>query len=76
MEGDPLARTLRKRFKQQESWPSRKFKCVYSDELLQNKVPDSGQPQEPRGNGTIAHITAIFGFMLAALVLQHAVRAE
>ena len=76
VEGDPLARTLRKRFKQQESWPSRKFKCVYSDELLRNKVPDSGLPQEPRANGTIAHITAIFGFMLAALVLQHAVRAE
>jgi len=26
-----------------------------------------------RGNGTIAHITAIFGFMLAGLVVQDAV---
>ena len=60
VQGDPLARALRKKFKSQGQFPKRKFQCVYSDELLTNR----GQ------KGTIVHITAIFGFMLASLVLQ------
>ena len=70
VQGDPLARALRKRFKRDGQYPKRKFQCVYSDELLENKMPID--PND-RGNGTIAHITAIFGFMLAGLVLQDAV---
>ena len=70
VQGDPLARALRKRFKRDGQYPKRKFQCVYSDELLENKMPVD--PND-RGNGTIAHITAIFGFMLAGLVLQDAV---
>ena len=31
VEGDPLARTLRKRFKHDGVFPYRKFQCVYSD---------------------------------------------
>ena len=102
VQGDPLARALRKRFKalskreksdacissseHEEArpkvrcdgqYPKRKFQCVYSDELLENKtmVSTNRQPIDPddKGNGTIAHITAIFGFMLAGLVIQHAV---
>ena len=68
--GDPLARALRNRFKRDKTFPKRKFQCVYSDELLQNKKPVD--PND-KGNGTIAHITAIFGFMLASLVVQDAV---
>ena len=30
--GDPLARALRNRFKKQQRFPKRKFKCVFSDE--------------------------------------------
>ena len=69
--GDPLARALRNRFKRDKQFPKRKFQCVYSDELLENK-----QPIDPndKGNGTIAHITAIFGFMLASLVIQDTVK--
>ena len=65
--GDPLARALRNRFKRDKVFPKRKFQCVYSDELLANR-----QPVDPddKGNGTIAHITAVFGFMLAGLVVQ------
>ena len=65
--GDPLARALRNRFKRDGVFPKRKFQCVYSDELLENK-----QPIDPddRGNGSIVHITAIFGFMLAGLVIK------
>ena len=67
--GDPLARTLRHHFKHIGQFPERKFLCVYSEEILQNQQP-SAAPQEPRANGTLAHITAIFGNMLAYLVLQ------
>ncbi|MBQ6208678.1 MAG: tRNA threonylcarbamoyladenosine dehydratase [Prevotella sp.] len=66
--GDPLARTLRKRFNQQGRLPSRKFQCVFSDELL----PNQGAPTDTV-NGTLAHITAIFGFMLAGQVIKDAV---
>ena len=66
--GDPLARALRNRFKRDKEFPKRK--CVYSDELLENKKPID---PDDKGNGTIAHITAIFGFMLASLVIQDAV---
>lgn len=70
VQGDPLARALRKRFKRDGQYPKRKFLCVFSDELLQNQKPID---PDDRGNGTIAHITAIFGFMLAGLVVKDAV---
>lgn len=76
VQGDPLARALRKRFKREGKYPERKFLCVYSDELLENKGNPSSADEEPstfnkpQVNGTLAHITAIFGFMLAGLVLQ------
>lgn len=120
VQGDPLARALRKKFKalskREESddcissseheearpkvkpmnlFPKRKFLCVYSDELLTNRGHDAtcgteqclcpkakmgpGDPSllnhewcssKAQINGTMAHITAIFGFMLAGLVLE------
>ena len=94
VQGDPLARALRNKFKRQKEFPKRKFKCVYSDELLTNRGHDAtygtergecqmakegpGDPSllnhdwsssKAQINGTVAHITAIFGFMLAGLVL-------
>ena len=65
IQGDPLARVLRKRFKREGKFPARKFQCVYSDELV-----------EPLGDGkgSLVHITAIFGFMLAGLVIQDAIK--
>ena len=65
IQGDPLARVLRKRFKREGQYPSRKFQCVYSDELLE---------PHGEGKGSIVHITAIFGFMLAGLVMQDIVK--
>ena len=98
VQGDPLARALRKRFKRDGQYPRRKFQCVYSDELLQNRGHNAtcgtsqcmcpkaqhgpGDPtllnhewcsSKAQINGTLAHITAIFGFMLAGLVVQDAV---
>ena len=61
VKGDPLARALRNRFKKEKLFPKRKFQCVYSDELVQAK---------DEGKGSLVHITAIFGFMLAGLVIQ------
>ena len=69
--GDPLARALRNRFKRDKQFPKRKFQCVFSDELLENKMPID--PND-KGNGSIVHITAIFGMMLAGLVVQDAVK--
>jgi len=99
VQGDPLARALRKRFKRDGQYPKRKFLCVYSDELLENKGHNAtcgteqcvcpkakngpGDPNllnhewcssKAQINGTLAHITAIFGFMLAGLVIQDAVK--
>lgn len=76
VKGDPLARALRNKFKSAKEFPARKFQCVFSDELLQNvgTAPDEGPSlfNKPHTNGSLAHITAIFGFMLASLVLRHA----
>ncbi len=95
VQGDPLARALRKRFKRDGHYPRHKFLCVYSDEMLENQGHNAtcgtdqcmcpkaqngpGNPallnhewcsSKAQINGTLAHITAIFGFMLAGLVIQ------
>ena len=106
VEGDPLARALRKKFKalskreksdacissseheearpkvkHQGQFPEKKFLVVYSDELLENRGCPTDEGEEPSSfnkpqtNGTLAHITAIFGFMLAGLVILDATKA-
>ena len=97
VQGDPLARALRKKFKGQKQYPKHKFQCVYSDELLENQGHNATCgtekcmcPKAENGpgdksllnhewcsskaqiNGTLAHVTAIFGFMLAGLVIADA----
>ena len=67
VQGDPLARVIRKRFKREGQYPARKFQCVYSDELVE---------AQGEGKGSLVHITAIFGHMLAGLVVQDAIRYE
>lgn len=99
VQGDPLARALRKKFKSLKLFPTRKFQCVYSDELLTNRGHNATCGTEqcmcPKAklgpgdqsllnhewcsskaqiNGTLAHITAIFGLMLAGLVIQDATK--
>ena len=93
--GCPLAAALRRKFRKGEK-PSRKFLCIYSEEVLENKGEDEfvenentlyPTPQEDSDqvdmslrstkvqvNGTISHITAIFGFTLAGLVIQDIVK--
>ena len=78
VQGDPLARALRKKFKHYGQYPEQKFQVVYSDELLENRGCPTDEGEEPSSfnkpqtNGTLAHITAIFGFMLAGLVIRDA----
>lgn len=69
VQGCPLARALRQRFKKQGRRPARKFLCVYSDELQRNKAGNDADDME-RANGSLMHITAIFGLTIAGLVLK------
>lgn len=65
VEGCPLARALRTRFRRSGIFPKRKFKCVYSPETIAHRA------EGPAGvNGTFAHSTAIFGLTLASLVIN------
>ncbi len=93
--GCPLGAALRKKFRKQKIKLPKKFKCVYSEELLENRGSNSTCgtnacmcPKAENGpgdkgllnhewcsskaqiNGTLAHITAIFGFMIAGMVIQ------
>lgn len=78
VKGCPLAAALRRKFKKTKTFPSKKFKCVYSEELLTNKgevsLSDNEKPE--RINGSIAHTTAIFGFTLAGLVIQDIIKKQ
>lgn len=84
VKGCPLARALRQRFKKTDSMPRRKFLCVYSDELLENlgstdedgsvgSVDANGHAPSRKAqvNGSLMHITAIFGLTLAGLVIEN-----
>ncbi len=110
IQGDPLARALRNKFKKQHLFPATRFLCVYSEEPpMQNRgtahtcgtaacvcpkakllsgthgeadaVYDAPGDQQLANhewctskaqiNGSLAHITCIFGMTLAGLVLQH-----
>lgn len=93
--GCPLGAALRKKFKHMKVKPAHKFRCVYSEELLENRGPKHvcgtaankcpkvidgpGDPalvnhewcsSKAQVNGSMAHITAIFGFTIAGLVLD------
>ena len=95
VKGCPLARALRQRFKRKKEYPAKKFLCVYSEELLENKgtesscgtercvCPKTGNaPGDPalanhewcsskaRINGSLMHITSIFGLTLSGLILR------
>ncbi|MDH6310111.1 tRNA A37 threonylcarbamoyladenosine dehydratase [Dysgonomonas sp. PFB1-18] len=83
VKGCPLAAALRRKMKEGER-PAKKFLCVYSDELLENKgsvyetdeskksalLKEENPSKKAQINGTLVHITAIFGFTLAGLVVQ------
>lgn len=75
VQGCPLAAALRRRFKKSGVFPRRKFQCVYSPELLKNKgdIMSDGSMlyNKVAANGSLCHITAIFGMTLAGMVIRH-----
>ena len=70
VKGCPLARALRQRFKRSRRFPARRFLCVYSDELLRNSEGVAPLEEGMRVNGSLMHITAIFGLTIAGLVVK------
>ena len=77
VKGCPLARALRQRFNKMKRRPARKFQCVFSEELLQNRamegrmVSDGSMTfRKVQTNGSIMHITAIFGLTIAGLIIN------
>lgn len=64
VEGDPLARSLRKQLRRQGRVPEIPFPAVCSAEL-----PREGR--EDGVNGSLVTVTAAFGLAMASLVLRH-----
>lgn len=95
VKGCPLARALRQRFKKKKTFPAKKFLCVFSEEVLENKGVNESCgthrcmcPKAEDGpgekdllnhewcsskaqvNGSVMHITAIFGLTLSGLIIK------
>jgi len=73
--GCPLGSALRKKLRKAGTLPAKDFLCVYDEELLPNRGESTALPEELKfdkvsHNGSLAHITAIFGFTLAGLVIR------
>ncbi len=76
--GCPFASIIRKRMRQTKMLPYKKITCVYSPEVSDNlgKTIDAQMEckenivKKAQINGTLAHITAIFGFSLAGLLIK------
>lgn len=73
--GCPLGAAIRKKYRKTGTLPAKDFLCVYDEELLPNRGTDTALAEELKydkvsHNGSLAHITAIFGFTLAGLVIQ------
>lgn len=73
VEGDPLARALRQRFRRSGIFPKRKFSCAYSPQqvpnvrLAESEVTVNGAK---RPNGTVVFATAAFGLALAGVIVN------
>ena len=74
VDGCPLAAALRRRMRRQHRFPERKFRCVWSPEVLPNKgiapATEEGSFLKAQTNGSLVQITAIMGFTLASLVVN------
>lgn len=68
--GCPLAAALRHRFKKSGLFPARKFKVVYSPEVRSNVVAGA------EANGSLVHITSVWGMTLASLVIRHRIESN
>ena len=64
--GCPLGAALRKMLRKSGRMPAKKFQCVYSEEVQHNRCQSEGE----QANGSLMHITAIFGCTLAGLLIR------
>lgn len=77
VKGCPLGAAMRSRMRKEKLFLKKKVMCVYSEELLKNQgaaKPDDKSPaifHKVSTNGSLSHITGIYGFTLAGLVIQH-----
>lgn len=74
--GCRLAAALRSRFKRSGEMPRRKFKVVFSDEIVENRGDNNDtystdKISKPTVNGSLMQVTATFGIILASLVINH-----
>jgi tRNA A37 threonylcarbamoyladenosine dehydratase len=70
--GCPLGAALRKKMRKENALPAKPITAVYDEEVLPNLGPEQDPgPGKAVANGTFAHITGIFGFTLAGLVIEH-----
>ena len=75
IKGDPLAAAMRSTMRRHKLFPGRKFLCVHSEETplpnLGKALQDGSQTfNKVQTNGSLCHITAVFGMTLAGLVIQ------
>lgn len=79
VKGCKLAAALRQKFRKGKEQPHKKFMCVYSEELLENRGHNGPLKEtsdgiithyKPHINGTMLHVTGSFGFILASMVLN------
>ena len=76
--GCPLGAAIRKKYKQNHTYPGHKFRCVYDEEVLPNRgtalaadaTNSEWDGRKAQINGTTAHLTALFGMTLAGLVIE------
>ena len=70
--GCPLGAALRKKMRKENALPAKPITAVYDEEVLPNLGPEQDPgPGKAVANGTFAHITGIFGFTIAGLVIEH-----
>lgn len=75
VKGCPLARALRQKFKKEKKFPAKKFLCVYSEELLENRgIVSETCDYKAQINGSLCHVTAIFGMTIAGEIIKDIVK--
>lgn len=67
VEGDPLARALRNRFKKNNAFPKKKFLCVHSTQQPQS---NKAACETEKANGSLCQVTGVFGLTLASLTVK------
>lgn len=78
VKGCPLGAAMRNRMRHNKLTLRKKVMCVYSEERLENKGADTVDMADDKllfnkvaANGSLSHVTAIYGFTLAGMVIKH-----